>query len=85
MQAFPPPAGVYIADIHTAGLTEQLSEREMEVLHLMAQGKTNKEIARQLIVAPGTIKAHAARIYRKLDVANRTEAIARARDLGVLS
>jgi LuxR family maltose regulon positive regulatory protein len=65
-------------------LVEPLSERELEVLQLIALGKTNKEIARQLIVAPGTIKAHAASIYRKLDVANRTEAVARARQLGLL-
>ena len=51
----------------------------------MALGKTNQQIARQLIVATGTIKAHAASIYRKLDVANRTEAVARARQMGFLS
>ena len=50
----------------------------------MALGRTNQEIARQLIVAPGTVKAHTASIYRKLDVANRTEAVARARQLGIL-
>jgi LuxR family maltose regulon positive regulatory protein len=66
-------------------LIEPLSEREREVLQLMALGKTNQEIARQLIVAPGTIKAHTASIYRKLDVANRTEAVARARQLGILT
>jgi LuxR family maltose regulon positive regulatory protein len=66
-------------------LIEPLSERELEVLHLMALGKTNQEIATQLIVAAGTIKAHAANIYRKLDVANRTEAVTRARLLGILS
>jgi LuxR family maltose regulon positive regulatory protein len=66
------------------GLVEPLSGRELEVLHLMALGKTNQEIARQLIVATGTIKAHAASIYRKLDAANRTEAVARARHLGIL-
>jgi len=65
-------------------LVEALSEREIEVLQLIAQGKTNKEIARQLILAPGTIKAHAASIYRKLDVSNRTEAVSRARQLGIL-
>jgi LuxR family maltose regulon positive regulatory protein len=58
-------------------LVEPLSQRELEVLHLMALGRTNQEIARQLIVAPGTIKAHTASIYRKLEVANRTEAVAR--------
>ncbi|MGE5464122.1 MAG: LuxR C-terminal-related transcriptional regulator, partial [Syntrophothermus sp.] len=65
-------------------LLEPLSQREVEVLQLMAQGKTNQEIAGQLIVAPGTVKAHTASIYRKLDVANRTEAAARARQLGIL-
>lgn len=67
-----------------AGLAEPLSERELEVLRLIALGKTNQEIAHQLVVARGTIKAHAASIYRKLDVANRTEAVAQARKLGLL-
>ena len=65
-------------------LVERFSQRELEVLHLIALGRTNQEIARQLIVSPGTVKAHTASIYRKLDVANRTEAVARARQLGVL-
>jgi LuxR family maltose regulon positive regulatory protein len=65
-------------------LVEPLSQRELEVLHIIALGKTNQEIARQLIVSPGTVKAHTASIYRKLDVANRTEAVARARQLGII-
>jgi LuxR family maltose regulon positive regulatory protein len=65
-------------------LVEPLSQRELEVLHLMALGRTNQEIAGQLIVAPGTVKAHAASIYRKLEVGNRTEAVARARQLSIL-
>ena len=65
-------------------LVEPLSGRELEVLHLVAVGRTNPEIAQQLIVSPGTVKAHTASIYRKLDVANRTEAVARARQLGIL-
>ena len=65
-------------------LVEALSERELEVLHLLALGRTNRQIARQLVVAVGTVKAHTASIYRKLDVANRTEAAARARKLGIL-
>lgn len=65
-------------------LIEPLSPRELEVLHLIALGRTNKEIAQQLFVAPGTVKAHTSGIYRKLDVANRTEAAARARQLGLL-
>jgi ATP/maltotriose-dependent transcriptional regulator MalT len=65
-------------------LIEPLSKRELEVLHLIALGETNQEIAGQLIVAAGTVKAHTASIYRKLDVANRTQAVARARQLGIL-
>jgi len=68
-----------------AELIETLTERELEVLQLIALGNTNQEVARQLIVSPGTVKAHTASIYRKLDVANRTEAVARARELGILS
>jgi LuxR family maltose regulon positive regulatory protein len=68
----------------TSNPVEPLSQRELEVLHLMALGRTNHEIAQQLIVASGTVKAHTASIYRKLDVANRTEAVARARQLGIL-
>lgn len=65
-------------------LVEPLSQRELEVLHLIALGRANQEIARQLVVSVGTVKAHTASIYRKLDVANRTEAAARARQLGIL-
>jgi LuxR family maltose regulon positive regulatory protein len=69
----------------TGGLIEPLSQRELEVLQLVALGKTNHEIARQLFVSPGTVKAHTASIYRKLDVANRTEAVAHARERGILT
>lgn len=65
-------------------LVEPLTPRELDVLHLISAGKTNQEIARQLVVAPGTVKAHTASIYRKLNVTNRTEAAARARELGIL-
>jgi LuxR family maltose regulon positive regulatory protein len=67
-----------------AVLIEALSEREVEVLQLIAEGKTNREIASQLIVAPGTVKAHTASIYRKLDAKNRTEAVAIARQMNIL-
>jgi LuxR family transcriptional regulator, maltose regulon positive regulatory protein len=66
-------------------LIESLSQRELEVLRLIALGMTNEAIARQIIVSPGTVKAHTANIYRKLDVANRTEAVARARQFGLIS
>jgi LuxR family maltose regulon positive regulatory protein len=68
----------------SAGLIEPLSARELEVLSLLALGKTNQEIAQQLIVAAGTVKAHTASIYRKLDASNRTEAVAHARHFGIL-
>lgn len=66
------------------GLVEPLTGRELEVLHLIAEGRTNKQIATQLIVSLGTVKAHTASIFRKLDVANRTEAVSQARHLGMI-
>jgi ATP/maltotriose-dependent transcriptional regulator MalT len=50
----------------------------------MAEGLSNKQIGQRLFISAGTVKAHSAAIYRKLDVANRTEAIARAKDTGLL-
>ena len=81
-----PSASHVVSPVEPSGqaLVEPLSPRELEVLHLVALGRTNKEIAQQLIIASGTVKAHTASIYRKLDVANRTEAVARARQLGIL-
>jgi LuxR family maltose regulon positive regulatory protein len=66
-------------------LIEPLSEREIEVLQLIAEGLTNQEIASRLYLSSHTIKAHTRNIYGKLDVHSRTEAVARARALGVLS
>jgi LuxR family maltose regulon positive regulatory protein len=66
-----PPAGI-------------LSERELEVLCLMAAGSSNQEIADELVIALGTAKRHTANIFGKLDVRNRTEAVTRARQLGLL-
>jgi DNA-binding CsgD family transcriptional regulator len=61
-----------------------ISERELEVLHLLAVGGSNKEIASRLGVSPNTVKTHLAKLYGKLDVKRRTEAIRRARELGML-
>ena len=61
-----------------------LSERELEVLRLMAAGCSNQEIADELVIALGTAKRHIANIFDKLDVRNRTEAVAQARKLGLL-
>lgn len=61
-----------------------LTARELEILALMAAGKTNPQIAQQLIIGTGTVKTHTLNIYRKLDVANRTQAIVRANELALL-
>jgi DNA-binding CsgD family transcriptional regulator len=61
-----------------------ISEREFEVLELLAAGHSNKEIASRLEVSPNTVKTHVARLFDKLDAKRRTEAIARARELGMI-
>lgn len=66
------------------GLSEALTERELEVIRLAAQGLSNDEIGRQLALALGTVKWHLHNIYEKFRVRNRTQAIRRARDLGGL-
>lgn len=65
-------------------LIEPLSQREIEVLHLIAQGLSNQEISERLCVALDTVKGHNRRIFGKLQVQRRTEAVARARALGLL-
>jgi DNA-binding NarL/FixJ family response regulator len=66
-------------------LEEPLSGRELSVLELLAEGRTNREISQSLFIAQGTVKAHVASVYRKLGVHSRAEAVSRARDLGRLS
>jgi LuxR family maltose regulon positive regulatory protein len=66
------------------GLVETLSQRELEVLRLLAAGKANRDIADELYVTLDTVKKHVFHIFQKLGAANRTEATARARDLGLL-
>jgi predicted ATPase/DNA-binding CsgD family transcriptional regulator len=61
-----------------------LTAREHEVLRLIAAGMTNPQIAAQLMISAGTVKTHTLNIYRKLDVVNRTQAIVRAQELGLL-
>ena len=65
-------------------LIEPLSQRELEVLRLVAQGLSNDEIGKRLFLALDTVKGHNRRIYDKLQVQRRTEAVARARELGLL-
>ncbi len=63
---------------------EPLSQRELEILQLIAQGLSNREIGARLFLALDTVKGHNRRIYDKLEVQRRTEAVARARELGLL-
>jgi LuxR family transcriptional regulator, maltose regulon positive regulatory protein len=66
------------------GPSEPLSERERAVLRLMATILPNSEIAGELFVSVNTVKTHVRSIYRKLDVGSRREAVARAREVGLL-
>ncbi len=61
-----------------------MSERELEVLQLIAAGKTNRQIATELFVSVGTVKTHINNVYRKLDAHSRTQAVARARGLNLI-
>jgi len=63
----------------------RLSEREREVLDLMASGSTNREIAEVLHLSPWTVKEYTGALYRKLEVRNRAEAVQRGQRLGLLS
>ena len=67
-----------------AGLPEPLTEREQEVLRLLAQGLSNREIAQRLFLAEGTVKNYVTRILGKLGARDRTQAALRARELGLL-
>jgi LuxR family transcriptional regulator, maltose regulon positive regulatory protein len=75
------PAG---RGVVVAGLVEPLTAREVEVLQLLAGGAPNRAIAEQLVVTPETVKKHLSHLFDKLGAANRTQAVARARELGLL-
>ena len=62
-----------------------LSEREREVLELIAAGSTNREIAERLYLSPHTVKEHTSAVYRKLNARNRAEAVQRAQRIGLLA
>ncbi len=66
------------------GMAEPLTDREAEVLRLLAAGRSNQRIARELVVALDTVKKHVTHVLGKLGAANRTEAVARARQLGLI-
>jgi LuxR family maltose regulon positive regulatory protein len=76
--AGPSPGGALVSPV------ARLSERELQVLRLLAAGKQNQEIARELYLALDTVKKHVTHIFEKLGAGNRTEAAARARELGLL-
>jgi LuxR family maltose regulon positive regulatory protein len=65
-------------------LLDPLSQRELEVLQLIAQGLSNREISERLFIALVTVKGHNRKIFGKLEAKRRTEAVARARELGLL-
>jgi ATP/maltotriose-dependent transcriptional regulator MalT len=65
-------------------LPEPLSGRELEILQLVAAGKSNRRIATELFVSVGTVKTHLNNLYRKLNVRSRTQAVARARELNLI-
>lgn len=66
------------------GAGETLSDREVEVLRLMAKGAANKEIAAELVISESTVKSHIANIFQKLDVNDRTEAVTKALQKGII-
>ncbi|HLF88431.1 MAG TPA: response regulator transcription factor [Anaerolineales bacterium] len=87
----PPPGGGGSASSNvqsprtgTSPLIEPLSDREVEILQLLAEGLTNREIAQQLFLAEGTVKNYVSSILGKIDARDRTQAALRARELGLL-
>ena len=84
-QAGPAGAAVWAAVDDDASSVPSLSDREFEILRLIASGRTNPQIARELDISVGTVKWHSSQIFGKLSVKNRTEAAARAKDLGLLA
>jgi LuxR family maltose regulon positive regulatory protein len=84
LQAFPVPEAKPPSPGLPAEMIEPLTERELDVLRLIAEGLSNQEIAQQLFLALPTVKWHTSNIYGKLAVKNRTQAVAKARALGIL-
>ena len=88
------PPGSFAADLRTSAapaadhpgtLVEPLTARELTILHLVAAGRTNQDIAAELVITPGTAKWYVSQILAKLGVQSRTQAVARGRELGLLS
>ena len=79
-----PPPPVPAAEVAAPALAEPLTGRELQVLALLAAGTSNQQIASELVVALETVKKHVSHILGKLGAANRTQAAARARALGMI-
>jgi DNA-binding CsgD family transcriptional regulator len=79
----PPPPAPFDGNPNARD-TLGISPRELEVLHELAAGRSNKEIAAQLNVSPHTVKTHVSRLYEKLGAKRRTDAILKARELGIV-
>lgn len=77
-------SGTAATDGSSTGMVDGLTEREREVLQLLADGLSNREVAEQLFLSIGTVKRHTHNIYGKLGVASRTQALLRGRELGLL-
>ena len=84
MRIFAAPAPAVFDGNPKAVASLGISPRELVVLKELAAGRSNKEIARRLNVSPNTVKTHLARLYEKLDAKRRTDAINRARELGIV-
>jgi LuxR family maltose regulon positive regulatory protein len=85
--AMSPPASqaVSLEELMRQEGIEPLTERELQILRLLEKGLTNKEIARELVVTPGTVKVHTTNVYRKLSVNNRRAAVTLSKALGLLA
>jgi LuxR family maltose regulon positive regulatory protein len=84
LATFPDLKQAVVSQKQTVEMVEPLSEREVEVLHLIAEGSSNHEVSQRLFITLATVKWHTSNIYGKLGVKNRTQAIAQARALGIL-
>ncbi len=81
LHLFPPlNSNIMKAPDQNTGLTA----REIEILSFIAIGLTNREIGEKLFISPGTVKAHSASIFRKLDAPNRAAAVTKAKELGLI-
>lgn len=84
IRLFGAPSAAVVEGNPNAKAALGISERELEVLREIAGGRSNKEIAAQLNVSPNTIKTHVSRLFEKLGARRRTEAILKARELGIV-